>query len=858
MKNYIWAALLLIAAGCSADSSDSFGEQGVSRKLADYRKEHLGDVHYSLCFAIPALSQEAIPGSAEIEFKVKNRLRKPLLIDFNVPDDHLISLTVNGITQPALVENGHIAILPAGLVKGVNRVELAFRTGEQSLNRNDDYLYTLLVPDRASTMFPCFDQPDIKARFSLTLELPEGFEAISNNSIESDTSANGTRQMRFSAGKPISTYLFAFAAGRFERVVTEKGGISMEMLHRETDTAALNRNLGEIFSLHESSVKWMEEYTGIPYPFDKFGFVLIPSFQYGGMEHPGAIFYRASSLVLEQSATVTEQMSRASLIAHETSHIWFGDLVTMRWFDDVWLKEVFAGYMADKMVNPSFPNVNHELRFLLSRYPAAYAVDRTRGSNPILQELDNLRNAGSVYGGIIYNKAPIVMKHLERMTGDKLLRDSLREYLLRYSFGNASWDELIAIIEEISGVTLGEWSNIWVREPGMPVVNTRIERSEQGFITSFSVTDPAGKGRIWPQQLNAKVITEEGDFHGSCIPGTDSSFIATELQPLFVIPDTPGIAYGFFAFDSATISLFTDTLMTVDEPLVRGVVWLNANENMINGLISPVVFFKRAMQQSLAESDEVLLNYLQGRVNSVFWNHLNEDERHITGEQAEAEVWKKIESTALSAPLRRSWFNLYRSLALTDHAIQNLYGVWQTGTLPGGQTLSEDELCTLALTLALKGHAGSVSILSLQAERIKSSERHKRFSFVVPSVSGSQQIRDDFFSSLADKTNREKEPWVLEALGYLHHPIRAENSEKYILPSLEMLEEIKFTGDIFFPAGWAGSILGSYRTRSAYETVSGFLEERPGYPSDLRLKILQAADNLYRHNTTGTYNSLNR
>ncbi|MBM3421462.1 MAG: hypothetical protein FJY11_10055 [Bacteroidetes bacterium] len=372
------------------------------------------------------------------------------------------------------------------------------------------------------------------------------------------------------------------------------------------------------------------------------------------------------------------------------------------------------------------------------------------------------------------------------------------------------------------------------------------------------MTDPAGKGRIWPQQLNAKVITEEGDFHGSCIPGTDSSFIATELQPLFVIPDTPGIAYGFFAFDSATISLFTDTLMTVDEPLVRGVVWLNANENMINGLISPVVFFKRAMQQSLAESDEVLLNYLQGRVNSVFWNHLNEDERHITGEQAEAEVWKKIESTALSAPLRRSWFNLYRSLALTDHAIQNLYGVWQTGTLPGGQTLSEDELCTLALTLALKGHAGSVSILSLQAERIKSSERHKRFSFVVPSVSGSQQIRDDFFSSLADKTNREKEPWVLEALGYLHHPIRAENSEKYILPSLEMLEEIKFTGDIFFPAGWAGSILGSYRTRSAYETVSGFLEERPGYPSDLRLKILQAADNLYRHNTTGTYNSLNR
>ena len=133
----------------------------------------------------------------------------------------------------------------------------------------------------------------------------------------------------------------------------------------------------------------MEKYTGIKYPFQKFDFALIPGFQYGGMEHPGAIFYKDTSLFLELSATKNQYLSRAGLISHETAHMWFGDLVTMNWFDDVWTKEVFAGFMGGKIVNPSFPEINHELRFL-SNYSSAYGVDRSLGANEIRQPLENL------------------------------------------------------------------------------------------------------------------------------------------------------------------------------------------------------------------------------------------------------------------------------------------------------------------------------------------------------------------------------------------------------------------------------------------------------------------------------------
>src|ERR1043165_1912260 len=201
------------------------------------------------------------------------------------------------------------------------------------------------------------------------------------------------------------------------------------MLHRETDPKKVERNRHAIFDLHAKALAWLEDYTKIQYPFGKFDFVLIPSFQFGGMEHPGAIYYNAAGIMLDESATENQMLNRASTIAHETSHMWFGDLVTMRWFNDVWMKEVFANFMAAKIVNPSFPKVNHELRFLVSNYPAAYAVDRTEGTHPIRQELGNLNDAGSLYGAIIYQKAPIVVRQLELILGPEKFRDGLRAYL---------------------------------------------------------------------------------------------------------------------------------------------------------------------------------------------------------------------------------------------------------------------------------------------------------------------------------------------------------------------------------------------------------------------------------------------
>ena len=302
-------------------------------------------------------------------------------------------------------------ILPAEVMSpGHNVVDIEFTAGDGSLNRQDDFLYTLFVPDRARVAVPLFDQPDLKARLRLQLDVPAQWRAVANGSLASREVRGERAVLTFTETHAISSYLFAFAAGEFQVEEAERDGRPMAMYHRETDRERVERNAGAIFDLHASALAWLEEYTGIPFPFEKFDFVLVPAFQYGGMEHPGAIFYRADSLLLDESATQNAQLGRASLIAHETAHQWFGDLVTMTWFSDVWMKETFANFMAAKIVNPTFPEVDHDLRFLLAHHPAAYGVDRTAGANPIRQPLDNLNEAGTLYGAIIYQKAPIRLR----------------------------------------------------------------------------------------------------------------------------------------------------------------------------------------------------------------------------------------------------------------------------------------------------------------------------------------------------------------------------------------------------------------------------------------------------------------
>jgi aminopeptidase N len=302
--------------------------------LAASRKHVLSGIVYEIDFRVPDTITKHISGTLKLSFNLQSTA-SDLILDFNVPGDKLLSVTGAKGPMDYSFKKGHIIIPSGTLTKGQNSLLIAFTAGETSLNRNRDYLYSLFVPDRASSAFPCFDQPDLKAVFSLSLSLPEGWTAVATGKKRT-IAADGENRCTFEPTPLLPTYLFAFAAGVFDTLSAHRDGRDICIYHMEKDAEKLQNNALIIFEQAFDALAWLEDYTRIPYPFPKYDMVCIPSFQYGGMEHPGAILFRSDRLFLEQSATINQKLGRANLIAHETAHMWFGDLVTMRWLPASW------------------------------------------------------------------------------------------------------------------------------------------------------------------------------------------------------------------------------------------------------------------------------------------------------------------------------------------------------------------------------------------------------------------------------------------------------------------------------------------------------------------------------------------
>jgi aminopeptidase N len=825
-----WSPLLFVL--CFGAGAAHAQDSGVSETLARDRAARISSLRYDLSFSIPANKSTTIKGHEVVTFTLSDA-STPLVLDFGPGD------------------NGHLVYPASTLHTGDNRIVIDFDAGDAPLNRNDDFLYTIFVPARAHEAFPCFDQPDLKARWTLSLDVPDGWEALGNGGETSRASRDGRTRVTFAETQPLSTYLFAFAAGRFSVERTERNGRAMRMFHRETDAAKVARNRDAIFDLHAAALAWMEQYTGIAYPFGKFDFLLVPAFQFGGMEHAGAIFYNASGLLLDPSATQNALLNRASVISHETAHMWFGDLVTMRWFNDVWMKEVFANFMAAKIVNPSFPAINHDLRFLLDYYPPAYDIDRTEGSNPIRQPLANLREAGTLYGNIIYDKAPIVMRQLETLVGAGAFRDGLRDYLKRFAFAHATWDDLIQILDDRTPEDLASWSRAWVDEDRRPVIATAIDVSG-GRITRLSLTqrDPdARRGLLWNQRLYIALGYRDRVDHISAqlnAASVDGAEARGRAAPLFVLANGRGVAYGDIRLDPASRDWLSANLYRIADPLTRGSAWLTLWDAMLDGDLRPPTLLDLSLAALPRETDELNVEEILDQLRAVYWRFIAPQDRAMVAPRVERVLRQGLDRASTQS-LKGAYFAALRSTSLTPATVAWLTSVWDGRTRIQGLTLAEPDFIALSRDLALRAGNRWRAIVTRQIERTKDPDRKAQLTFVMPALSSDPAERDNFFASLADVANRRHEAWVLEGLRALHHPLRGAASDRYIGPSLAMLQEIQRTGDIFFPKRWMDATLGGEPSVAAVETVREFVRTRPAdYPDRLRRIILSSADPLFR------------
>ena len=824
---------------------------GIPRELARERAARVSNVRYQLSFNLLDAHAATSKGTERLQFDLKGE--GALLLDYR--DGAIDEITVNGASVGSTLDNGHVELPASALKQGANDVAIEFTsnvaTAGKPLTRFQDrddgseYIYTLFVPMDASMAFPCFDQPDIKGRFQLTLTAPSVWTLISNTAVKSETAVGAIKIEVFDETRPISTYLFAFAAGPFQKVHETAGLPGLYV--RKSQMQRAQAEAPAVQEMAAAGIKYLSDFFAQPFPFPKYDMVLIPGFAYGGMEHAGATFLREESVLFRTAPTHLDQLGRDILVLHELTHQWFGDLVTMRWFDDLWLKEGFAQYMAYQALAGLKPNENIWKRFYETIKPAAYEIDSTQGTTPIYQDIPNLKDAKSAYGAIVYSRAPGVLKQLAYLLGEENFRGGLRVYLKEHAYANAEWSDLVGAFERVSGKSLRDWAEMWIRHRGMPQVDAAWSCSA-GNLERITLKqhDVLGTDSVWP--IATEVLLSFGDGQASRVR-VDLRTKSGEVPlpkgtkcPAFVFANNDDHAYGRFLLDSTSQKYVLEHLSGVRELFPRTLLWGALWESVREADLEPRALLELSARLLPEETDPALLQNMIGSSTTALHRYVSEKTRREMVPRFESMAAARM-TEAKEQDLRILWYRGFRGVAETPEGLAKIKSLLSGQISVPGVQLRPLDRWTMVTALMAFGDPDAAAIFEAEKKRDPSGDGQK-YAYVAEAARPDAGEKKKYFDEYLHNSSRE-EDWIEASLRSFNYWNQSELTEPYLRPALDALPQIKRERKIFFLVGWLNAFIDGQRSAEAQKEVQEYLRTAALEP-DLRLKILQAVDELDR------------
>ncbi len=856
---------LLAAAVAAGDTgaarpiaADPLMGPGVSHALAAARAANIRNVRYAL--RLNVVERDTARGHASLRFDLARR--GDVIVDFRGP--RLEALVVNGraygtrdggALPPGWFNGAHLRIPASALRAGPNEVQARFASliapaGASIIRFRDEsdqseYLYTLLVPSDANALFPCFDQPDIKARLTLALTVREGWNAIGNGVRERiDAGGDSTSTVHFRESEPLPTYLFAFAAGPWRTL--DGARRPTPLLVRASRAREVERDSlqGQVASALDS----FERFFGVPYPFQQFQHLLAPAFPFGGMEHPGVTMFNEESFIYREPPTLTQRLGRRATIYHEVAHQWFGDYVTMRWFDDLWLKEGFATYMAAKMQELE-GQPNPWMSFYLRNKPLAYDVDRTAGTTPVWQSLANLDQAKSNYGPIVYNKAPGILKQLNYLVGDSAFRAGVHDFLVAHAYGNATWRDLLAAIGRAAKRDLVPWGEQYILRPGMPVLEQQLAlrdgRVERLTLAQRPANPISGGGR-WP--IRTEVVLWRAGATPVSIPveltGEQVEVAAAAGQPApdFVFANANDNAYALVMLDARSAAWLEQHIGEVPDTFLRAMLWGAMWDLVREARLEPARFLAMVLRELPRERDEQVAGGLLGRAGRTLTTYLSAGQRDDVQLAAESALLAQAGDSTRPYGIRKGALDLYVDVSRTPAARARLLA-WLDSTSTAGLPLRQPTRWALVTALAAQAHPEARALIAREAARDTVSGRRR--AFIAGAAFPEATVKRDYFARyFADTTLNEE--WATASLGAFNDPAQSALTLPYLTPALDSLPWIQRNRRIFFLGNWITSFMRGQQSAEALRAVDAFLAANPSLGADLRQKVLQARDELER------------
>ena len=664
----------------------------LSRAEAKDRAEHLYVNSYAVTLDVTK-GEETFYSKSEVSFTCN----KPGYATFiDAVGRSVISATLNGAAVDVSGFDGESIFITNLAADNVLVIELEaeYSKSGEGLQRSVDpadgevYLYSQGETAYIRNMFACFDQPSLKATFTLTVTTPGHWEAVSNNPVESKVVKGDLVEWKFKTTPRIPTYLDALIAGPYSSVHDVYKGekeIPLGIYCRKSMMQYLDPE--DIFLVTKQGFEYFEKVFGLAYPFEKYDQIAVVDFNFGAMENAGAVTFREEVLVFRSHMPDKAYLSRANVILHEMAHMWFGDMVTMSWWDDLWLNESFAEWASYLALTEATRFNGAWTEFNSARKNGAYRQDQLSTTHPIIADMVDMEAVNANFDGITYAKGASVLHQLVAHVGRPQFIAGLQKYFAKHAWGNTTLNDLLVELESASGRKLDSWVNTWLQTAGVNTLRPQLEIAGDTYssvvISQEVPLVPAGSKELRPHRLAVGLYDISGDslnlrksveLDVVGASTTVAELAGEKVADLLLINDRD-LSYAKLRFDDRSIATLKKYLGRLNDPLARALSWAAIWDMHRDAQISSADFIEVALSGLAGENDDAIVNIVIGQLGTSVEGYASDANRNKYREKLATGFWNLMQASAPASDLQLLYSRAFAANAHTPEQIKNVRGL---------------------------------------------------------------------------------------------------------------------------------------------------------------------------------------
>jgi aminopeptidase N len=795
----------------------------LSQTEAMARSARVSNVDYVLAFELTG--KETFSGTTTLTFDLKDK-DSALTIDLDKAS--ITALTVNGKQLTPQYNNWFITIAAQDLLKGRNSISVSYTrphsTNGEGLHRMQDpadgkvYTYSHFEPAAAHQMFALFDQPDLKATYTLTVSAPSDWQVVSTTRESKIEDAGASRRWTFPATKKLSAYNFSLHAGPYKVWEDNSGKYPMRLFARQSLAAQISP--ADWFKYTKAGLSYFDEYFGIPYQFGKYDQILVPDFLYGAMENAGAVTFAERAFLHKAAMTAAQRESLAHVILHEMAHQWFGDMVTMSWWNGVWLNESFASFMATKATAETTEFTHAWQSFNIDGKQGAYVQDAGPATHAIEVPVPSSANAFDNIDAITYSKGASTLNQLRHRLGEDKFRKGVHNYLVKYQFKNARLEDFLAELGKAAGRDMRPWTDEWLNKAGVNTIAADY-RCVGNKITSFTLRQEAPNPSLptlREQHVQVATFRQEGGklllnknvavtYKGAATP--IPAMVGTACPDL-VYPNYQDWGYAKVQLDQRSFATATRYLGGADDALLRSMLWQNLWDGVRETKFPLDAFIEAGLTNAPAEKNYTLLSEVLDKLaeSKNYLVEMNASPAYVASTLAALQkmAWAGVQANGNDSNFARLWFDLYQGSATDKAGLEKLAAILSGATVIEGVPLNQDLRWSLIATLARYDYPGSAALIEAELARDKS-DSGQSAALRATVLRPDPKIKEEWLAKIADLKTTLPFSRVRTAMGSLFPTGQAQLSEASAQQRLNTLAAVDKAAEPVYMRSYAWSMI---------------------------------------------------